>query len=81
MAFIASDAPPAKKKELEKKGFKALVYAESVPVKKVWLLDLETRKARVQELPGSASTFAWAPDGEQYAVALAPTPLIDDTYT
>jgi dipeptidyl aminopeptidase/acylaminoacyl peptidase len=81
VAFIASDAPPAKKKALEKKGFKALVYEESVPVKKVWLLDLQSKQARVQELPGSASDFAWAPDGRQYAVALAPTPLIDDSYT
>ena len=81
VAFIASDAPPAKKKALEKKGFKALVYEESVPVKKVWLLDLESKNARVQELPGSASALTWAPDGERYAVALAPTPLIDDTYT
>ncbi len=80
VAFIASDAPPAKKKALEKKGFKALVYEESVPVKKVWLLDLETKDASVQELPGSASALTWAPDGERYAVALAPTPLIDDSY-
>jgi len=81
VAFIASDAPPAKKKALEKKGFKALVYEESVPVKKVWLLDLKTKLARVQELPGSASALTWAPDGNRYAVALAPTPLIDDSYT
>jgi dipeptidyl aminopeptidase/acylaminoacyl peptidase len=81
IAFIASDAPPAKKKTLEKKGFKALVYEESVPVKKVWLLDLESKEARAHDLPGSASTLTWAPDGDRYAVALAPTPLVDDSYT
>ena len=80
VAFIASDAPPAKKKALEKKGFKALVYEESVPAKKIWLLDLQSKQARVQELPGSASALTWAPDGQRYAVALAPTPLIDDSY-
>ncbi len=81
IAFIASDAPPAKQKALEKKGFKALVYEESVPAKKVWLLDLESKEARAHALPGSASTLTWAPDGQRYAVALAPTPLVDDSYT
>jgi dipeptidyl aminopeptidase/acylaminoacyl peptidase len=33
-----------------------------------------------QELAGSASALDWAPDGKHYAVALAPTPLIDDEY-
>ena len=80
VAFIANDAPPVKKKVLEKKGFKALVYEESAPPKSVWLLDLQSKQARMQKLPGSASTFTWAPDGQRYAVALAPTPLVDDSY-
>lgn len=81
IAFIASDALPTKKKTLEEKGFKALVYEESVPVKRVWLLNLETKEARAHALPGSASSLTWAPDGSRYAVALAPTPLVDDSYT
>lgn len=32
------------------------------------------------ELPGSASVVRFSPDGTRYAVALAPTPLIDDFY-
>lgn len=81
IAFLASDAPPQKHDELETKGFKAVVYEESVPVAKVWMLDLETNVAVAQQLPGSASNLAWAPDGDRYAVSLAPTPLIDDSYT
>jgi dipeptidyl aminopeptidase/acylaminoacyl peptidase len=81
LAFTGTEAPPEKQKELEEKGFKAVVYEESVLPSRVWMLDLETLEATVHDLPGSASDFTWSPDGSRYAVALAPTPLIDDSYT
>jgi len=81
LAFTGTEAPPAKQKELKEKGFKAVVYEESVQPVRVWMLDLETLDATVHDLPGSASDFTWSPDGSRYAVALAPTPLIDDSYT
>jgi dipeptidyl aminopeptidase/acylaminoacyl peptidase len=81
LAFTASDAAPEKKKDLEKKGFKAVVYEESAMPARVWMLDLETLEAAAHELPGSASSFSWSLDGSRYAVALAPTPLIDDSFT
>ena len=81
LAFLASDAPPEKSEELAVKGFKAVVYEESVPETKVWMLDLDKKEAVVQELPGSASGLSWSPDGSRYAVSLAPTPLVDDSYT
>ena len=81
LAFVATDAPPDKQKELEEKGFKALVYEESVQASKVWMLDLKTLKAVAHELPGSASNLTWSSDGSRYGVALAPSPLVDDSYT
>ena len=81
VAFTATDAPPEKFKELQEKGFRAVVYEESVLSTKVWMLDLETLEAQAHELPGSASDFAWSSDGRRYAVALAPTPLVDDSFT
>ncbi len=81
LAFIGADAPPARKEDLAEKGFRAVVYEESLPVRRVWLLDLEAGTAEAQDLPGSASRLAWSPDGQRYAVALAPTPLVDDSYT
>jgi dipeptidyl aminopeptidase/acylaminoacyl peptidase len=80
LAFLATDSPPARKDELEKKGFKAIVYEESEPAIHVWMLDLATATASRQALPGSAHDVAWAADGKRYAVALAPTPLIDDGF-
>jgi len=67
LAFTATGAPPEKFKELEEKGFKAVVYEESVLPTKVWMLDLETLEAAVHDLPGSASNFTWSPDGERIA--------------
>jgi len=81
LAFTATGARPAKSEELEEKGFKAVVYEESVLPVKVWMLDLETLEASVHHLTGSASSFTWSSDGSQYAVAIAPTPLVDDSYT
>ncbi|MDJ0918135.1 MAG: S9 family peptidase [Woeseiaceae bacterium] len=81
VAFIASDPAPEKQEELTTKGFKARIYEESVPFSRVHMLDLETLEATEHELDGHASSFSWASDGEQYAVALAPTPLIDDSFT
>ncbi len=81
LAFTATDAPPEKSKELEEKGFKAVVYEESVLPSRVWMLDLESLESTVHDLPGSASDFTWLSDGSRYAVALAPTPLVDDSYT
>jgi dipeptidyl aminopeptidase/acylaminoacyl peptidase len=82
IAFLATDARPAEREDLSDLGFKAVVYAESSLATRVWTLDLEAEdpEATAAELPGSASGFQWAPDGERYVVALAPTPSVDDSY-
>jgi dipeptidyl aminopeptidase/acylaminoacyl peptidase len=80
IAFLASEPKPKEEKTLAEKGFKALVYEESARPTRVWLLDIESGEAVAQDLAGSASAFDWSPDGKFYAVALAPTALIDDEY-
>ena len=57
IAFTANDAPPDQQEHLDKKGFRAVVYEESVPVKRIWMLDINTWQAIAQELPGSASNL------------------------
>ena len=81
LAFTATDAAPEKQSELAGLGFTAVVYEESVPATRVWMLDLETLEAAAHDLTGSAYQLTWSSDGSRYAVALAPTPLIDDAYT
>lgn len=80
LAFLAPEPRPKEEGTLAEKGFKAKVYEESNPFVHVWLLDLESGAAVKQDVKGSASALRWSPDGEHYAVALAPTPLIDDEY-
>lgn len=82
LAFRAVDPAPEQAEALADKGFKAVVYEESARFTGVWTLDLtaDDAEAVAAELPGSASALEWAPDGQRYAVALAPTPLVDDSY-
>jgi len=80
IAFRAAEPKPKETKQLKEKGFKAVVYEESDPSVRVWLLDIDSGEAVAQDLAGSASNLVWAPDGEHYAVAMAPTPMIDDQY-
>lgn len=82
IAFLATDAAPSDREQLSDLGFHAVVYEESSLPTRVWTLDLEDEEpeAIAADLEGSASEFRWAPDGERYVVALAPTPRVDDHY-
>ena len=81
IAFLAADGYPPERDELVDLGFLAVVYGESRRSTRVWILDLDADEpeAVAAELPGSASGFSWGPDGDRYAVALAPTPSVDDS--
>ncbi len=87
VAFTARDDDSKTRKDLEKKGFNQNVYEESVPFVRVFVADLRSGTVdasgpsfttRQLPLTGSASTIAWSPSGNRLAVALAPTPLVDD---
>ncbi len=90
---IAFTAKPKLDDELDKDkdhGFDAEVYEEDYLSTKVWIAAAgcekpgpnqdEQSKPRMLQLEGSASTLKWSPDGKHLAVALAPTPLVDDRY-
>ena len=78
IAFLAALPETKHQKWLASKGFRAIVYEESEPQTKVWLLDLSSGMLQVLDLPGSASDLAWAPGSERLAIALAPTASADD---
>lgn len=90
---IAFTAKPKQDKENEqdkKHGFNAEIYEEDYISTKVWISNIdyenpgpdreEQKKPRTLDMEGSASTLKWNPDGKHLAVALAPTPLVDDSY-
>ena len=80
VAFTAREAPPKARKDLEKKGFTQEVFEEHAPFVRVFVATLGDGGGAPRELPltGSASTIAWSAAGNRLAVALAPTPLVDD---
>ena len=82
IAFLATEGRPSEREELSNLGFRAIVYGESSRFTRVWVVDLEAEESEAvaAELPGTASGFQWAPDGERYLVALAPTPSVDDSF-
>ena len=81
IAFLATEGYPSERSQLADLGFRAVVYGESARWTRVWILDLEAEEpeAVAAELQGTASGLHWAPDGERYVVALAPTPSVDDS--
>jgi dipeptidyl aminopeptidase/acylaminoacyl peptidase len=89
VAFLAQTKQPKEVKDLKEKGFRAEIYEEDWRLVQVWLgnprpstdawaKDAESDTPRALDLPGSAYNVEWSPDGELLAVALAPTPLVDD---
>lgn len=81
-AFIAAEKESKDLKVRKEKGFKQEIYEEDFAKVRVWLAspdDPESKPAPM-ELPGVPSELHWAPVGTHIAMALAPTPLIDDSY-
>lgn len=84
VAYLAVEKKSKEEKELEKKGFDQKIYEEDERPTKVWVatVDLaadEPASGKALDfLQGSAGAIAWEPKGSRIAVALAPTPRIDD---
>ena len=84
VALLATEEQPKEVKESRDKGFNQEVYEEDSRTAGVFIATLagegEGEAPRKLELPGSPSELVWAPAGNRLALALAPTPHIDDWY-
>ncbi|MFH0944573.1 MAG: S9 family peptidase [Planctomycetota bacterium] len=81
VAFLATDQPDDRIKQLKEKGFDAEVLEEVLDFVRVWIATPGSdEKPRQLELEGSASSLQWSPAGDRLVLALAPTPLVDDSY-
>ena len=80
VAFTARDAVAKEQRDLQRKGFSQEVYEESAPFVRVFVASLDGTPPKRLPLDGSASDVTWSPVGNRLALALAPTPLVDDDY-
>ncbi len=82
VAFLAQEPENEKLKKAKEKGFDAEVYEEQLRFTRAFVADLgaSAGKPRMLPLEGNASELSWSPAGDKLALALAPTPLVDDEY-
>lgn len=78
VAFLATEPTSAARKKLQDQGFNQEIYEEDAPFVRVWTAILDAGKATMIKLAGSASELHFNPKENTLAVALAPSPGIDD---
>lgn len=79
VAFLAAEPIAKDKKTLREQGFDQEIYEEDLPFVRVWTANVDDGKTEMVKLTGSASELHWSPAGDKLAVALAPTPHVDDS--
>ncbi|HUP47657.1 MAG TPA: S9 family peptidase, partial [Thermoanaerobaculia bacterium] len=81
VAFVAREEEP-KLPENRPRDLEPKVYEEQLRPRRVWIAEVGPSPVKGRMLPveGSASELHWSPAGDRLAMALAPTPLIDDHY-
>jgi dipeptidyl aminopeptidase/acylaminoacyl peptidase len=82
VAVVAEEPADEEREKAQKQGFKQEIYEEDVPFARVWIAQaFETEpEPRRLELEGHVHAVEWSPVDERLAVAVTPTPLVDDSY-
>ena len=83
IAFLATEETKAARKKQQDQGFNQEIYEEDTPFVRVWLTEspgtaVPGPAARKLDLKGSVSELHFNPKENKLAVALAPTPGVDD---
>ena len=82
VAFRANEAAAKEIEDLRKKGFTAKVYEENPTPSRIWIAPVDgSATPKAIDVDGSAAELHWSPAGTRIAVALAPTSLVDQSYT
>ena len=83
--LLAGAAPDEGREEEEEAGFDAVVFEEEFEFNRLFRADVRGRALDEEpaqlEVPGQVSAMEVSPDGRLLAVASAPTPLVDASYT
>lgn len=80
VALLARDVEPADAESLRDHGFTQKVHEEDWLGTGVWVAPVAGGDARRVPVDGSVHHVYWSPDGDRLALAVAPTPSVDDSY-
>jgi dipeptidyl aminopeptidase/acylaminoacyl peptidase len=81
IAYLAKDAETKEEKEKKKKKDDAIVVDERFKMSHIWIIDIETKKARrLTDGDFDVGSFSFSPDGEKIAFSASPTPRVPDYY-
>jgi dipeptidyl aminopeptidase/acylaminoacyl peptidase len=85
VAFLAADKKSKRLEELKNNGIAPEIYEEDLHFTHVYLAEFDpttktTGEAKALALEGNTSFLRYSPVDERLAVAIAPTPLVDDRY-
>jgi dipeptidyl aminopeptidase/acylaminoacyl peptidase len=85
LAFLANEPVGEKRKNAIEKGYTQEVFEEDWSPRKLWIATLEhecsvASEPEAMDIDGSVLDLEWAPDGKRIALAVAPRPLVDDSY-
>lgn len=80
LAYISDQKEDAGRKKEAEKGFTREIYEEELRQALLFWRPIDSKEATALELPGSAFDLAIHPKGTHFAVVLAPSQLVDDSY-
>ncbi|MCY2961839.1 MAG: S9 family peptidase [Planctomycetota bacterium] len=82
VALVAPEPVSKERKAREDKGFKQQVYEEDGAFSRVWIAATKEGAAAPRRLAveGHVHQCVWSPVDTRLALAVAPTPLVDDEY-
>ncbi len=82
VALVANEPKSDAVKKREEKGFKQIVYEEDGALTKVWIASTKEGAGapRKLDVEGDVQQCVWSPVDARIALAVAPTPLVDDQY-
>jgi dipeptidyl aminopeptidase/acylaminoacyl peptidase len=81
VVVVATEPEDPERKKLRDKGFAQEIYEEDVRAAKPWVGNLfdEAKPAKLA-VEGHVSGVYWSPVDDRIALAVAPSPLVDDDY-
>jgi dipeptidyl aminopeptidase/acylaminoacyl peptidase len=81
VVVVATEPEDPERKKLREKGFAQEIYEEDVRAAKPWVGSLfDEAKPTKLAVEGHVSSVHWSPVDDRIAMAVAPSPLVDDDY-